>query len=300
LPTIYTRLTERRRSGGILGPSSAVPIAPSRIRLLLPLALAAALLAGAVVHPAPASAARHWKLVVHSRFNRHSLPRVWRAYNGYSKAPGGSYWLRRHCFVRHGHLNLVEKHERSGPGRGRYFGSNGAGWYSCAVRAGSHRRHAPSDSIDHRLSFRARVVRSHVRGVISHRNLPLWSPRGSSAPAAGEEDWMENDGSLSARAGTWHSHFHYARTNKQYKVAYPGLRVTRWHTYVQERRSHRIRVWIDGRRIYSRKLSSRQLPDTVKQPVFQQENPIDGPPHGTRGREVIQIDWVKIKVLRRR
>jgi hypothetical protein len=274
------------------------PTLPSRRRTLSPFLAACVGVPALLLLPGGAAANGGWRLVLDTRFNGHSVPRPWRPYTGYSNAPGGSYWLPKHCVVRHGRLNMIEKHERRGPGRGHYFTADGGGWYSCAVRAGTPRHHARSDSVDHRVSFRARVVRSR-HGIVSHRNLPLWWPRDGGWPAAGEEDWMENDGSLSGRGGAWHSHFHYSPGNLEYRVAYPSVSVTRWHIYVQERRAHSIRVWIDGRLAYRRRLTSAKLPDTIKQPVFQQENPIAGPPRRTTGREVIQIDWVKIKVPRR-
>ena len=48
--------------------------------------------------------------------------------------------------------------------------------------------------------------------------------------------------------------------------------------------------------IWSQQYSSTELPDTIKHPTFQQENPNFVPPAGTTGSEEIQIDSIQIDV----
>ena len=218
-----------------------------------------------------------------------ALPAPWGAYRYPNSRSNGGWYRPEHVVISNGVCSLVQKWDPSGPAAGTsrtgYENTTGAGWYQGTIRAGNI-----SNSIDHRTTFRMRIVPSGVSGVVSHRNLPLWWPVSGTWPVEGEEDFFENNGSYN----TFSAFFHYGSINSWVYVGYPVIDATQWHVYTHERSNHRIRVWIDGTLVIDRQLSSIELPDTLKQPVFQQENPSTGPPPGKLGEEQIQIDWIVI------
>jgi len=221
------------------------------------------------------------------------LPAPWQAYNFANSQAGGGYYLASHAVVSGGILSLIQKYESSGPARNQYYSSSGAGWYQGAIYAAG----GAWDSVDHRTTVRLRILSTN--GITSHRNLPLWWPNANNAPSGGEEDYFESDGVWWPRVnGTEQprSFFHYSSNNSFVYWIWNGIDVSQWHTYRFERKADKITIWIDDMTtpVWSQQFSSTQLPDTIKHPVFQQENPNFLPPSGTTGSEEIQIDWVAI------
>ena len=184
---------------------------------------------------------------------------------------------------------------RAAPRRNPYYSSTGAGWYQGTIYASG----GGVDSVDHRTTVRMRIVSTN--GITSHRNLPLWWPNSGNAPLDGEEDFFETDGAWwPAVNGVEQprSFFHYSSTNRFVYWIWTPIDVTQWHTYRFERRNHKITIWVDDMTtpIWSQQYSSTELPDTIKHPTFQQENPNFVPPAGTTGSEEIQIDSIQIDV----
>ena len=237
-----------------------------------------------------------WRNVVSTDFTTNGvLPAPWKAYNFANSVAGGGYYLASHAVVSGGMVSLVQKYESSGPARNPYYSSTGAGWYQGTIYASG----GGVDSVDHRTTVRMRIVSTN--GITSHRNLPLWWPNSGNAPLDGEEDFFETDGRWwPAVNGVEQprSFFHYASTNRFVYWIWTPIDVTQWHTYRFERRNHKITIWVDNMTtpIWSQQYSSTELPDTIKHPTFQQENPNFVPPAGTTGSEEIQIDSIQIDV----
>jgi hypothetical protein len=237
-----------------------------------------------------------WRNVVSTDFTTDGvLPAPWKAYNFANSQPGGGYYLASHAVVAGGMVSLVQKYESSGPARNPYYSSTGAGWYQGTIYATG----GGVDSVDHRTTVRMRIVSTN--GISSHRNLPLWWPNSENAPIDGEEDFFETDGVWwPATNGVEQprSFFHYSATNRFVYWIWNPIDVSQWHTYRFERRNHKITIWVDNMTtpIWSQQYSSFELPDTIKHPTFQQENPNFLPPPGTTGSEQIQIDSIQIDV----
>jgi hypothetical protein len=241
--------------------------------------------------PPPASG---WTNVINSGFTTDGvLPAPWRAYNFANGQAGGGYYLGSHVVISGGILSLVQKYESSGPARNPYYSSTGAGWYQGTIYA----QGGPWDSVDHRTTVRMRIVSTN--GITSHRNLPMWWPNANNAPSGGEEDYFESDGVWWPRTNSAEqprSFFHYSSNNSFVYWIWNPIDVSQWHTYRFERKAHKITIWIDDMTtpVWSHQYSSTELPDTIKHPIFQQENPNFVPPSGTTGSEQIQMDWVTI------
>ena len=243
-----------------------------------------------------ASAPDGWTNVIDSDFTAEGvLPAPWKAYNFANSVPSGGYYLDSHVVVSGGTLSLVQKYEPSGPARNAYYSSDGGGWYQGTIYA----HDGPWDSVDHRTTVRMRILSTN--GISSHRNLPLWWPNSGNAPSDGEEDYFESDGvwwpPLNGREEP-RSFFHYSWNNSFVYWIWNPIDVSKWHTYRFERKAHKITIWIDDmvNPVWSQQYSSYELPDTIKHPVFQQENPDYRPPSGTTGSDEIQIDSIKIDV----
>jgi len=246
--------------------------------------------------PPPPPTGTGWQNVINSDFTTDGvLPAPWKAYNFANSVAGGGYYLASHVVVSGGNLSLVQKYESSGPARNAYYSSTGAGWYQGTIYA----QGGPWDSVDHRTTVRMRIVSTN--GISSHRNLPLWWPNANNAPSGGEEDYFESDGVWWPRInGTEQprSFFHYSANNSFVYWIWQPIDTSQWHTYRFERRAHKVTIWIDDMTtpIWSQQYSSTELPDTIKHPIFQQENPNFVPPSGTTGSEQIQIDSIQIDV----
>ncbi len=246
--------------------------------------------------PPPPPPPDAWQNVASTDFTTDGvLPAPWKAYNFANSVASGGYYLASHAVVSGGMVKLVQKYESSGPARNPYYSSTGAGWYQGTIYASG----GGVDSVDHRTTVRMRIVSTN--GITSHRNLPLWWPNSGNAPLDGEEDFFETDGAWwPAVNGVEQprSFFHYSSTNRFVYWIWTPIDVTQWHTYRFERRNHKITIWVDDMTtpIWSQQYSSTELPDTIKHPTFQQENPNFVPPAGTTGSEEIQIDSIQIDV----
>jgi hypothetical protein len=145
------------------------------------------------------------------------------------------------------------------------------------------------ESIDQRITLHWRVAHRRVQG---HRVIPMRWPSEGTWPEAGEEDFCE--GSSLTSCSTF---LHYGADNSQEYRRY-RVDLTRWHVWRFTRRNHVLRVFRDGLRdpIWVYRGSSTTLPDTLKRVVLQQECRLTGCPTGTRGREDIRIDWIRVDV----
>ena len=90
---------------------------------------------------------------------------------------------------------------------------------------------------------------------------------------------------------------HYGTNNSFVYFGWPTLDVSQWHDYAFTRRDHRITLTVDGNVIWDQQLSSTELPDAAKHPVFQQENSNYQPPTAAHtAYEEIQIQRVKLEI----
>jgi hypothetical protein len=254
---------------------------------------ASATSAGTAVVTAPVASG--WTNVINTDFTSDGvLPAPWKAYDFANSLAGGGYYLPSHVVVSGGIASLVEKYEASGPARNSYYTADGGGWYQGTIYAAGS---GPWVSVDHRTTVRMRIVSN---GVTSHRGLPMWWPESGNGGTDGEEDFFESDGVWWPPIGGQEqprSFFHYGGNTQVYWIWNP-IDLSQWHTYRFERLAHKITIWVDDMTtpVWSQQYSSTELPDTLKHPIFQQENPNFLPPSGTTGSEEIQIDWVQVDV----
>ena len=253
------------------------------------------------VDVASSAVASGWTNVIDTDFNSSgALPYPWQAYNFANSRPSAGYYLPSHVVVSGGIATLRQEYEASGPARNSYYGSNGAGWYQGTIYATAP---GPWNSIDHRTTFRMRILSEN--GITSHRNLPMRWPLIGTQPAAGEENYLESDPVLLPPVGGKQQPYafvHFGSGEQPIRgvnfevLDWPTVDFSQWHTYRVERRNHQIRIWIDDLTtpVVQQQWSSRELPDTQKVPVFQQENANFVPPAGTTGSEEIQIDWITV------
>ncbi len=222
------------------------------------------------------SEAGAWTTVVNDRFSGQGRPPAhWSLYDGPYGSGAHNCARPSHNFVSHGHLHLLMKYERRG--------DCGAGWYT-----GGMKLRKAYASVDQRITIRWRVAHRRVHG---HRVIPMRWPD-ENWPEAGEEDFCE----ATSLAGCF-TFLHYAPDNRQPYRRY-RVDLTRWHVWRFSRRNHVLRVFRDRFRdpIWVYRGSSTTLPDTLKRVVLQQECSLTGCPTGTRGREDIRIDWIRVEV----
>jgi hypothetical protein len=223
-----------------------------------------------------ADGASGWRTVVDDRFSKSGRPpRHWSLYDGPYGSGAHNCARPSHNFVSKGHLHLLMKYERRG--------DCGAGWYT-----GGMKLRPRFASIDQRITLRWRVAHRRIQG---HRVIPMRWPDGS-WPEAGEEDFCEGSSLRSC-----FTFLHYSTENRQIYRRY-RVDLTRWHIWRFTRRNHVLRVFRDRLRdpIWVYRGSSTTLPDTLKRVVLQQECNLNGCPSGTRGREDIRIDWIRVEV----
>lgn len=217
-----------------------------------------------------------WRTVVNDRFSKPGRPPAhWTLYRG--PYGGGVRNCARpsHNFVSNGYLHLVMTYERTG--------ECGAGWYTGGMEL------SKGHSVDQRITLRWRVAH---RRVLGRRVIPMRWPSEGTWPEAGEEDFCEGEGLRSC-----YTFLHYSPQNLQVYRRY-NVDLSRWHVWRFTRRHHVVRVFRDNLRdpIWVYRGSSTTLPDTLKHAVLQQECRLSGCPIGTRGREDIRIDWIRVEV----
>jgi hypothetical protein len=220
--------------------------------------------------PSAPSSAPPWRLVVNDQFNSGGVPRHWVRYHGpYGSGPGNCA-RPDHATVAKGRLRLLLDHRSSG--------RCGRDWYSAGMML--TKRYG---SVDQKISVRFRIASNGVRG---HRIIPMRWPSSGDWPAGGEEDFCE--GSRYVGCST------FLHSTDDRKSKYHPVNLGRWHVMTFVRRDFTVRAFIDGRHRWTYRGNRATLPATVKRPVLQQECRHSGCPGGTRGHEVIFIDWIKV------
>lgn len=237
---------------------------------LVKLVLAGLLSLALVSVAAPGSARGHWDLVVNDRFSSGGVPKHWDRYDGPYGSGAENCARPSHAFVKHGKMRMVLRH-RSG-------GECGDGWYSAGMKLVEK-----FESVDQKIAIRFRVASRH--GVHGHRIIPMRWPSSGEQPGGTEEDYCEGD---RVTGCTTFLHSDSGRVYHKYRV-----NLTKWHTMRFVRRDFTVRAFIDGKRRWTYHGNESTLPATKKRPVLQQECD-DSCPSGTRGREIIVIDWIKV------
>ena len=243
-----------------------------------------------------------------------TLPTPWQKYDfeSYLASPQYSTWYRAdHAFVENNALVLLYQYESSGNGIQRYssnpYDGNGGGWYTATVYPSTSGANAfPNDVIDHRTTFRMRVVQNQGTATLmgSHRNMPLYWPVSENQPVDGEEDYFESDPMWNALDGsgraTMRNFMHGNGVVDYYNGSYSGLvDLSQWHVYRFQRLGFTVTEWVDDmvNPLWTKTFDATSLPAAPKTPRFQMESMNNNTaPTGTTGYERIEIDYITIEV----
>ncbi|HEY0644977.1 MAG TPA: hypothetical protein VGD39_16230 [Nocardioides sp.] len=225
--------------------------------------------------PSAAAARWTWHTVYKDDFSGTTVSPAWSPYHGPYGSDPKNFAREDHFYLNgRGQLVLLMKYRRSG--------DDGAAWYT-----GGAMLQAQYGGRFQTIDIRYKVV---SRGVRSYRNIPLrWVDDPLYKWYQGETNF--NEGSSLDRVVTF---LHYdldGQVWKSYRVD-----MTKWHTWrFVHRPDRKVRVYLDGKLLWSYQGTRRTVPDAFRRVVLQQEVPVRNPPKSTKGSDRILIDYMRIR-----
>jgi hypothetical protein len=234
-----------------------------------------------------------WITVLDDRFDVGLVPAHYTLYNGLDGWTGNGCFAPSHVFVSGGYLHLLMSYESTTPA-GAANCPYSAGWYTGGLSIASAYQGAPYNMAnnDQRVTVRFRIL--STGGVVSHRIIPMrWPAVPQTTQNDGEEDFCENDGSLTGCK----TFMHYG-SNNAYVWSQYIIDLSQWHTIQATQLNHTVSVSIDGVPMWSYTGDATTVPDVTRRLVLQQEcqhYTIPNCPTNTAGTEDIQVDWITVE-----
>jgi len=215
---------------------------------------------------------------VDDRFDGRRIPSHWGLYHGRYGSNSRNCAAPSQDFVQNGRLVLLMSYRR--------HGVCGSGWYTGGMQVA--RRFG---GVDQTVQVRFRVVATDPAHVYSHRIVPMrW-------PSDHRHRWYQGEGDYCEGSRlTGCSTFLHHSTAERVAHRHHSLDLSTWHVIKAVQRSHRVKVYVDGRLSWDYRGDATTVPSAFKVTVLQQECPTAGCPSPSRRGETerVEIDYITI------